>query len=201
MKKILATAASLVSAGAFAYGIGYSTHPMPAGQKFISTEMTGIASDNGGMGVQVRYTQKMNKMFTYDLGMGVSGGDRAQRFFIGADYEIYPDYLRQPRFSVKANLERAEEFEVSKTIVSMAPTLSKGFNFWGSEAFPYVSLPVGLSLNGDEKTYETAISLNTGVNGQLPFHGYRHLNGNLEVQVGIQDSFTAFIAGISFPMN
>lgn len=201
MKRIIATLATLVSATTMAYGVGQSTHPMAEGKKLISTEFTGITSDDGGMGMQVRYTQKLNRIFSYDVGLGISGGDRAQRLFVGADYEIYPDYLRQPRFSIKANLERAEEFEKTNTIVSVAPTISKGFNFWGKEAFPYVSLPVGLSLNGDEKSYENTISLNTGINGQLPFKGYRHLNGNLEVQVGLKDSFTAFLAGVSFPMN
>jgi hypothetical protein len=201
MKRIIATLATLVSAGVMAYGVGQSTHPMAEGKKLISTEFTGITSDDGGMGMQVRYTQKLNRIFTYDVGLGISGGDRAQRLFVGADYEIYPDYLRQPRFSIKANLERAEEFEETNTIVSVAPTISKGFNFWGKEAFPYVSLPVGLSLNGDDKSYENTVSLNTGINGQLPIKGYRHLNGNLEVQVGLKDSFTAFLAGVSFPMN
>jgi len=201
MKKIIATLATLASAGVMAYGVGQSTYPMGEGKKLISTEFTGITSDEGGMGMQVRYTQKVNRIFSYDVGLGISGGDRAQRMFVGADYEIYPDYLRQPRFSIKANLERAEEFENQNTIVSMAPTISKGFNFWGKEAFPYVSLPIGLSLNGDEKSYENTISLNTGINGQLPIKGYRHLKGNLELQVGLKDSFTAFLAGVSFPMN
>jgi len=201
MKRIIATIATLASAGVMAYGIGQSTHPMAEGKKLISTEFTGITSDNGGMGVQVRYTQKVNRIFSYDAGLGISGGDRAQRFFVGADYEIYPDYLRQPRFSMKANLERAEEFDTTNTIISMAPTLSKGFNFWGKEAFPYVSMPVGLSLNSDSKSYENTISLNTGINGQLPIKGYRHLNGNLELQVGLKESFTAFVAGVTFPMN
>ncbi len=201
MKRILATIATLASAGVMAYGVGQSTSPMQEGKKLISTEMTGIASDNGGMGMQVRYTQKLNRILSLDGGLGISGGDRAQRFFIGADYEIYPDYLRQPRFSMKANIERAEEFEETKTIVSIAPTVSKGFNFWGKEAFPYVSIPVGLNLNGDNKSYESTISLNTGINGNIPLKGYRHLKGNFEVQVGVQNSFTAFLAGVSFPMN
>lgn len=201
MKRILATIATLASAGVMAYGVGQSTSPMQEGKKLISTEMTGIASDNGGMGMQVRYTQKLNRILSFDGGLGISGGDRAQRLFIGADYEIYPDYLRQPRFSMKANIERAEEFEETKTIVSIAPTVSKGFNFWGKEAFPYVSIPVGLNLNGDKKSYESTISLNTGINGNIPLKGYRHLKGNLEVQVGVQNSFTAFLAGVSFPMN
>lgn len=201
MKNFLKIALSLCSASVMAYGIGYTTHPMAENQKFISTEMTGIVSDNGGMGLQVRYTQKLNKFVSVDAGLGISGGDRDQRLFVSADYEIYPDYMRQPRFSLKTSIERADEFKTTNTIISVAPTLSKGFNFWGKEAFPYVALPFGLSLNGDKNTYETITSLNAGINGQVPVEGYSNLNANLEIQVGVQDSFTAMLVGLSFPMN
>ena len=45
------------------------------------------------------------------------------------------------------------------------------------------------------------LSLNVGINGRLPIEGYRHLNGSLELQAGIQNSFTAFVAGINFPIQ
>lgn len=201
MKNFLKIALSLCSASVFAYGIGYTTHPMAENQKLISTEMTGIVSDNGGMGIQVRYTQKMNKLVSIDAGLGISGGDRDQRIFASVDYEIYPDYMRQPRFSLKSSIERADEFKTTNTVISVAPTLSKGFNFWGREAFPYVAVPFGLSLNSDKKSYETITSLNTGINGQVPVDGFNHLNANLELQIGLQDSFTAMLVGLSFPMN
>lgn len=201
MKKLLVGIVVLLNAGVQAYGTGNSSYPMSPGKRFISTEFTGIASDNGGMGLQVRYTHKFNSLLTFDTGLGVGGGDRNQRIFVGADYELYPDYLNQPRISLKTTISRAEEFEKTKTKIQLAPTLSKGFVFWGREAFPYVSIPLGLSLNADEKTYESTMSLNVGINGQLPIEGYRHLNGSLEVQAGIQDSFTAFVAGLNFPMN
>ena len=201
MKKLILSAAVLLSSSVIAYGTGNSTFPMNPGKRFISTEFTGITSDNGGMGVQVRYTQKINSLLTFDSGLGVSGGDRNQRFFLGADYELYPDYLNQPRISLKSTISRAEEFEKTKTKIQIAPTVSKGFVFWGREAFPYVSVPVGLSLNSDENTYDSTMSLNVGITGQLPVEGYRHLNGSLELQAGIQESFTAFVAGINFPMN
>ena len=40
------------------------------------------------MGVQVRYTQKLNKI-RMDGGLGIAGGDRSSRMFVGADYEIF----------------------------------------------------------------------------------------------------------------
>ncbi|WP_412470946.1 hypothetical protein [Halobacteriovorax sp. RT-2-4] len=200
MKKVFLSLMMLSQASIFAYGIGQSTMPMLSGSKQIATELTGITSDKGGMGMQVRYTQKLDEKLIVDGGIGISGGERSQRLFVGADYEIYPDYMQQPRVSVKGILERSTEFDQGITKISMAPTITKGFSFWGKEAYPYASLPVGLSLNGDTKTYETTISLNTGINGQLPIEGFKHLNGTMEVQVGLKDSFTAFLAGVSFPL-
>jgi hypothetical protein len=201
MKKIFVAILALVSANTLAYGIGMSTSPMQEGFKSIGTEMTGITSDEGGMGLQVRYTQKVSKIMSYDVGLGISGGDRGQTIFAATDYEIYPDYMRQPRISIRTQIERSQEFDTTNTIVSAAPTVSKGFNFWGKEAFPYVAVPFGLSLNSDTSTYETVASLNTGVTGQVPVRGYEHLNGKLELQVGLKDSYTAVMAGLSFPMN
>ncbi len=200
MKKVFLSLMVLSQASIFAYGIGQSTMPMLSGNKQIATELTGITSDAGGMGMQVRYTQKIDQKLIVDGGIGISGGDRSQRLFVGADYELYPDYMQQPRVSVKGILERSTEFDQGVTKISAAPTITKGFSFWGKEAYPYASLPVGLALNGDTQTYETTISLNTGINGQLPIDGFKHLNGTMEVQVGLKDSFTAFLAGVSFPL-
>lgn len=200
MKKAFLSLMMLSQASIFAYGIGQSTMPMLSGTKSIATELTGITSDQGGMGMQVRYTQKLDEKLIVDGGIGISGGDRSQRLFVGADYELYPDYMQQPRVSVKGMIERSQEFEEGVTKLSIAPTITKGFSFWGKEAYPFASLPVGLSLNGDRQTYETTMSLNTGINGQLPIDGYKHLNGTVEVQIGLKDSFTALLAGISFPL-
>ncbi len=201
MKKLILITASLIGSSALALGVGNSSFPMMTGKKFISTEFTGTTTDDGGMGLQVRYTQKMNPQLTMDAGIGIAGGDRSQRVFFGADYELYPDYMQQPKISLRTKLTRAEEFEETRTIVSLAPTVSKGFNVYGNEAFPYVSLPFGLNLNSDKRTYESTVSLNMGVNGRLPVEGYKHLNGNAEVQFGLKESYTAMVLGLSFPMN
>lgn len=51
----------LSTSRAFAYGTGVSTYPLEADQKLISTEFTGITSAGGGMGLQARFTQKLNE--------------------------------------------------------------------------------------------------------------------------------------------
>lgn len=192
---------TLMSSKAFAYGTGYSTFPMMADKKFVSAEMTGITSTGGGVGAQVRYSQKINSALLIDAGIGLSGGERANRIFAGADYELFPDYMNQPRISVKTSFSNASEFGVRRNILSVAPTISKGFSFWGEEAFPFISLPVGLSLDSDSKTYESIAHLGLGITGHLPIEGYRHLTGVFEGIVGIKDSYSGLFAGVSFPIE
>lgn len=190
-----------LASSAWAYGTGYSSFPLSVEKRILSTEITGITSSGGGMGVQARYTQKANEQLSFDAGLGMSSGERNGRLFANADFEIFPDYMRQPRIAVRAGFEHAKEFENSRNIFSVGPMVSKGFSFWGNEAFPFVSLPIGMNLNSDSKTYESTISLNTGINGHLPIEGYQNLIGSAEMQVGLKDSFTAVFFGVSYPLN
>ncbi len=189
------------SATAFAYGTGYSSFPLSVEKKMLSTEITGVTSTGGGMGVQARYTQKASEQLSFDAGLGMGSGERSGRVFGNADFEIFPDYMRQPRVAVRAGYEFAKEFGASRNILSVAPMVSKGFAFWGQEAFPFVSLPIGMNLNSDTKTYESTISLNTGINGHLPIEGYQNLIGSAEIQLGLKDSFTAVLVGLSYPLQ
>ncbi len=185
---------------ALAYGTGYVTYPLMPEKRIVSTEFTGIASNGGGIGLQGRFTQKLNEKMILDAGMGIAGGERDSRFFVGADYELFPDYMEQPRFSTKVTFTNAKEFDVRRNIFTIAPTVSKGFSFWGNEAYPFFSLPFGVNLNGDNKTYETQMNANLGITGNLPFEGYRNLMGTVETTIDIKDSFTAFFVGISYPL-
>lgn len=184
-----------------AYGTGYITYPLMPEKRLVSTEFTGITSNGGGVGLQGRFTQRINEKITLDAGLGIGGGERDSRLFIGGDFELFPDYMKQPRVSLKTTFTNAEEFGVRRNIFTFAPTVSKGFSFWGNEAFPFFSLPVGVSLNGDDQTYETIINANLGMTGNLPIEGYRNLMGTVEATVGVKDSFTALFVGISYPLN
>lgn len=201
LKGILLSACFVLSSSVFAYGIGYSSYPLSQKMKMVSAEATGILSDAKGVGIQGRYTQRLSRKTIVDGGVGISGGDRTTRLFVGADYEIFPDYRNQPRFSMKANLERAKEFEIARNNLSLSPTVSKGFSFWGREAYPFVALPVGLSLDGDSSTYKTQISAAMGISGKLPIEGYDHLSGNIETNIDLKNSYTAFFVGVSFPLG
>lgn len=196
---------SLIIAGtslsAFGYGTGVSTYPLSMKKKLISAEFTGITSKGGGVGFQGRYTQKISKKSTFDLGLGMGGGERTGRIFAGLDYELFPDYQRQPKVSIKGGIENAREFEFRRNILKMAPTISKGFSFWGEEAYPFVSLPYGVSLASENKTYDTSLALNGGITGNLPIDGYRNLVGTFEATLNLKDSYTGVFIGVSYPIN
>ncbi|MBH48317.1 MAG: hypothetical protein CME71_09135, partial [Halobacteriovorax sp.] len=55
---------SALSSTAWAYGTGYSSFPLSIEKRMLSTEVTGVTSTGGGMGVQARYTQKANEQLT-----------------------------------------------------------------------------------------------------------------------------------------
>lgn len=201
LKSSVFGALALLSSQVFAYGTGYSTYPLLPEKKLVATEFTGVTSTGGGIGIQGRYTQKISKKTTVDAGLGVSSGERDSRFFAGIDHEFFPDYGRQPKVSLRGSFENAKEFETRRNIISLAPTVSKGFSFWGTEAYPFFSLPFGVNLDSEEKTYSTQLNANVGVSGNLPFEGYNHLIATTELTVGIKDSFTGVFLGLSYPIN
>ncbi|MFT6068423.1 MAG: hypothetical protein ACJAT2_000190 [Bacteriovoracaceae bacterium] len=204
MKKsniLLFIAGMLTASQAFSYGIGQSTYPMLEKQHMLATEITGITSTGGGVGIQGRYTRKMNKQLVVDGGIGIGAGERSNRVFAGADWEIFPDYMNQPRISVKTTLENAKEFKKRRNILTVAPTVSKGFSFWGNEAFPFVSLPFGVQLISKTKQYETIANLNVGILGRLPIEALKKFTASAEATVGIKDSYTGVFLGLSYPLN
>lgn len=204
MKRLLATLSlTLLSTSAIAnYGVGVLSKPFEGDKKkLITAEMNGVFNNGKGMAMQARYKQQLAKNINLDAGVGAGGGERASRFFIGTDIELYPDTGKQPRISVRPSLTRANEFSQNRTILGVAPTISKGYSFWGKEAYPFVALPVGLNLTGDTKSYETQYSLSTGVAMNLPLKNYNHLVANVEMNINLKDSFHAAFMGISYPFE
>ncbi|MBP9682003.1 MAG: hypothetical protein KBD76_11400 [Bacteriovorax sp.] len=188
---------------AHAYGTGISSFPLDVETKLISAEFTGITSTGGGLGMQARYTQKLTEKGAIDAGLGISGGERSARIFAGYDVELFPDYENQPRTSIKAFLENSKEFNSRRNILGLAPTISKGFVFWGKEAFPYLSLPYGISLDGTSNSYKTTISANLGISGIIPADvgPDKQLTANAEAIVGLKDSFSGVFFGVAYPIE
>ncbi|MGZ3788667.1 MAG: hypothetical protein ACXVLQ_09105 [Bacteriovorax sp.] len=188
---------------AHAYGTGLSSFPLEVETKLISAEFTGITSTGGGIGMQARYTQKLSEKSTIDAGLGISGGERSARLFAGYDVELFPDYENQPRTSIKAFVENSKEFESRKNILGVAPTFSKGFSFWGKEAFPYLSFPYGISLDGRSNSYKTTLSANLGLTGVIPADvgPNKQLTASAEAIVGLKDSFSGVFFGVAYPIE
>ncbi len=191
----------LFSTQSWSSGVGLSSYPLMIDKKFVSLEMTGNLSSDGGFGIQGRYTQKLHSKMALDAGIGISGGKRSGRIFAGLDYEFFPDYMKQPRFSVKAMLQNVKEGINRKNVFGITPIFSKGFSFWGYEGFPYVSIPLAISLDSAEKSYETVANISLGIAGKIPFSGYSHLTANLEGMLNVKDSYSGLFFGLAFPMN
>lgn len=201
MKKIIVALCSLGALTAFGHSLGVSSFPLQTKKSLISAEFGGFLSDGKGAGLQARYTQKLTPVMSADAGFGFSNGDRTYRVFANAEYELYPDYLKQPRISLRGGIERADEFDKTRTRFNIVPTVSKGFSFWGKEAFPYVAVPVALQLENTTSTYDISTRLSVGMAGQLPIKGYEHLLGNVETSLDIDNSYSGAFVGISYPLN
>ncbi len=192
---------SILSLSAFGYGLGISTHPLQMNKRAVTTEFGGILSNGKGAGLQARYTQKVADKLVVDGGFGFSGGDRKYRLFANADYTLYPDYMKQPRISVRGTLMRAEEFSNGITRMGVAPTVSKGFVIQNNEVFPYLALPFSLDLNSDNSEYEFASQIAVGATGNLPIRGYEHLLANIEGTLNVDDGYSGIFFGVSYPLN
>ncbi|MCT4642148.1 MAG: hypothetical protein N4A33_07580 [Bacteriovoracaceae bacterium] len=200
MKKIILAMALVVSMSSFSSTIGLSTHPFSTNNRVVTTEFNSYLSNGTGMGITAKYYQRLNRRLNFDAGIGITDGDRSNRLFVGADYEIFPDYGRQPRFSVKGLAETLTFDGDRINTFGVAPTISKGFLFWNKEAFPFVSLPVKVGLNSDEGTYETSTSLATGFTTQLGSGSLRDMIGSVEANFDLKDSYTALVLGVSLPL-
>lgn len=202
MKKILlGLAAASLSFGAMATTIGLSNHPFLMKKHVVSTEYNNYLNNGSGMGITAKYLRKVDDGLNIDAGAGFTNGERASRMFIGADYRIIPDYGRQPKFSLKG-IAATEDTDGDRiNSFGVAPTLSKGFAFWGKEAFPFIALPMTVNLNTNEKEYETTTAVAMGISGNLPLEGFRNIVGNMETNISIRNSYTSFVMGISLPIE
>ena len=192
---------ALISMSVMATTVGLSTHPFSVENRVITTEFDNYTSSGQGMGLTARYYQRVNQALNYDVGFSINEGERANRLLVGTDYEIFPDFGRQPRLSVKGLFETMEFDNERINSFGAAPTLSKGFSFWGKEAFPFIALPYRVSLNDDQNTYETSIALATGITGRLDIGGNTEVVGNIEANFNLENSYSALVMGVSVPLN
>jgi hypothetical protein len=201
MKKLgLILGLALLSSMAMAT-IGVSTHPFTMKKQVITTEFNNYMSNGTGSGITAKYFQRVNEVVNFDAGVGITDGDRANNVFMGADFQMIPDYGRQPRVSVKALLDTMDFGGDRINSFGAAPTISKGFSFWGKEAFPFLAVPMKVSLNADENTYFTSTAVAAGITGRIPVAGYENLVYNFETNMSLRNSYTGFVMGISLPIQ
>lgn len=199
---VILAIAFTTSTQALASLVGISSFPLTSKKNILSGSFTNIVTEDGGMGLEGRYTHKYGPRTVLDGGLAISGGDRVtSKFFLGMDYEVMPDYMKQPKGTLKFKYENTNEFNATLHNFSVSPTVSKGFSFWGHEAYPYVATPVGISLHSASKSYETTLNLNLGITGMIPVDGYRHMIGNIETTFSLKDSYTAISMGVSIPIS
>jgi len=202
MKKILSfIALSLISTSAFSYGVGQITHPLKRNGHMVSAEFTGIMTNGSGIGMQGRYTRKLNEKLRVEGGAGLGSGDRTFRLFSGASYELYPDFANQPKVDLKAGFEIGSEFGNTVTTLSVTPIASKGLNLWGLEGYPFVALPIGIGLNSDTKTYETVYSLTAWWTGKIPVKQMEKFTASVEMNLGLKDTYTGMFLGLAYPLK
>lgn len=202
MKKLLlALTCSALSLSAIASTVGLSSHPFVMNKHIVTTEFNSFLNNGSGMGLNAKYLQRVNEKFNFDVGFGFTDGERSSTVQAGADVMIIPDYGRQPRFSIKGLLQ-SENFDGERiNSFGAAPTISKGFSFWGNEAFPYLALPYKVSLNTDQNTYETSTAVAMGISGNLNVGDFRDLVGNLETNFSLRNSYAAIVMGVSLPIQ
>ena len=191
---------TLVVGQAFGNTVGLSTHPFSMKKNALSAGIDNYFSNGEGTGFSARYLRRINQSLNVDAGFGFTDGDRSSRFFAGADYEIIPDYGRQPRVSIKGLLENTDFDGDTVNSIGFAPTISKGFSFWGEEGYPFLSLPYRIHLNDDTGEYETAIGLTLGMTGNLPIDDFRNLIGNIEATIDIDNNYSALVLGIGYAL-
>lgn len=192
---------SLLPVASYANTVGVSAHPFVLKNKAIQTEFTGNFSGGSGVGVQARYVHKLNQDLRLDGGFGLQAGERTSRIIMGADYMLYPDHRNQPRISLKGTYERLREFSRNVDAIGITPTVSKGVTIGGNEAFPFIALPVKLRLASDTSTYERETALSMGMTGPLPIKGYRHLIGNIEANLELENSYTGLFMGVTYMLQ
>ncbi|MBL7663648.1 MAG: hypothetical protein JNM93_00830 [Bacteriovoracaceae bacterium] len=202
MKNILIVLAMLFSLRAFAQNIGVSTHPFSLKSSVINAELANNTSNGTGTGVNLRYYNRLADDVNMDVGYGVNSGDRENRFFLGTDYRLFPDYGYQPRISVKGMYSYGKEFDQKLHRIGFAPTISKGFNVNGNEVFPFVAIPLQLQLNSTANNYQTVNTLALGVTGRIQLDNSSDvIIANLETQFNLRNSYNAIVLGISVPLN
>ncbi|MBF0298542.1 MAG: hypothetical protein HQK51_07470 [Oligoflexia bacterium] len=185
-----------INTSAFAYGLGLSAYPLSNVSKrgIITTELTEFLSDETGVGLQARYLRKINPSLALEANGGVSNTNRSKRIGLAANFDVYnigPHFLLRPYY------ERANEFFTVKHIFGVSPILTLSYAQEPLIGYPFVSLPISAALDSDTHSYEMRYVLSAGINRKFFFYPDNKMLLNLEVNINLKNSLSAFFIGVS----
>ena len=178
-----------------------SSYPLGIQKKYVAAEFTSVFSNGQGMGLQAKYIQQVRPELSIEGGFGFSNGDQVYHIFASGNYELYPDFMNQPKISLEGLLVRARKLESSHTKIVMTPLASKGLSFWGKEGFPFIGLPITLDLNNDSMSYNVAYQLSFGATAPMPLPGYEKLLANFKLNMNIKNASSEISLGFSHPLD
>lgn len=196
MRTIISLLFFVIPLSSFASIIGISTHPFESNENLFNAEFNSRFSRGSANGLQLRYLRSFNSKFNADAGFRVFKNERST-LFASATYEIFPDYMEQPQVSIKGFVERTRVRGTNINTFGAAPIISKGYSFWDYPAYPYLSIPMNLSLIEDTDKYEFVTSLTMGVTGEVPIDGFRNVLANLEANLNLRNSASYLALGLS----
>lgn len=157
-----------ISLPAFSSVIGVTTHPLSEEARVISAELTGYFNKRHEIGAGLRYTHAV--MDRHLLDFGLSGGQYARSFTLraGLDFELLNEQEGQPRISIKPFWMNQRIDKESFTALGAAPTLRKTVSLEQFEFYPFIGLPNGICIDGenDELNFYSAVSF--GASMPLP---------------------------------
>lgn len=159
----------LISTPAFSSVTGVTTHPLSDEARVISGELMGFFNRRHEMGAGLRYTHAVLDGHLLDL--GIAGGQYARSFTMraGLDFELLDEESSQPRVSIKPFWQNQRINRESYSVLGAAPTLRKSVSLEQFEFYPFIGLPNGIAIDGENDELDFYSSVSFGAS--MPFPG------------------------------
>ncbi len=184
----------------YANEVGWSVYPLQENQKIITAQFGGVFTGSGGFGMTASYLQKLSPKWDVEAGAGYTGGDSGFTIYGSGNYELFPDYEKQPKLSIKGWYQYSDENGESVNRFYASPLVSKSTLLWGHQVFPYAAIPTGVNLNYDNKNYSLFSALALGISGNIPFEKMKNMLMLLEAKLNITGAYSGLSLGLSYPL-
>lgn len=177
--------------------VGWSVYPLKENQKIITAQFGGVFSGEGGYGITASYLQKLSPKWDVEAGAGFTGGDEGFTLYGAGNYELFPDYDKQPKVTLKGWYQYSDVSSSSVNRFYISPLVSKSTVLWGAETFPYVGIPTGVNLNYDNKQYSLFSALTLGISGNIPWEKMKNVMMLVEAKLNITGAYSGISFGFS----